>query len=273
MNRPLPDEYSFAKISDPDFNRKINLVELLMFPLSNRHPNHFEQIDWTLLDIWKNICNKYMIDNEYRYIYFDHAHSYDNQEPWEDEMDEVNRAFENALTWVEKAKEEMESLCSTLYSKIADRETYPKHYPRFKELPEKMQSRSIKSDAILLPEYTVSFQDILFTKIIEFFMPVVLTIKDTVFIIERGKLTGYSEGKECTKLVCKINSTTNIVHFYPIHDNEIFKYTKVYSNPVKSNELFDLDEFDENKHFQQNELGNMITINDTEIFQINTDKK
>ncbi|MBL0031047.1 MAG: hypothetical protein IPP27_02295 [Bacteroidetes bacterium] len=146
MNGPILDESSFANIDDPDFEEKIELVELLMFPLKSRHPLHFEKIDWTLLDIWKNVCRKHMIDHEYRYIYFDQNHSYDNQEPWEDELNEVNRAIKNTLTWIEIAKLEMDTLCSTLYSNIADRETYPKHYPRFKESIEKMQKRSKSSD-------------------------------------------------------------------------------------------------------------------------------
>ena len=267
MIRQIPDELSFAKIDDPDFEKKVGLVELLMFPLKRKHPNHFEKIDWTLLEIWKNICRNYMVDNEYRYIYFDYIHSYDNQEPWEDEMSEVKRATENTLSWIEKAKEEMISLCSTLYSNIADKETYPKHYPRFKESVEKMRIRSKSSDAILLPEYTVTIQDLLFTKLLEFFMPIILTTKDSVFIVERNKLTGFSEGKECSKLVCKINLTTNIVHFYPVHDNELFKYQKTYDNPVKSNSLFEIDEFDENVHFQEEKLENLITINGKELIK------
>lgn len=267
MNRPIPDEFSFATINDPDFEKKVELVELLMFPLKKGHPIHFEKIDWTLLDIWKNVCKKYMIDHEYRYIYFDHNHSYDNQEPWEDEMSEVIRAMENTLTWIENARQEMIALCSTLYSSIADRETYSKHYPRFKESSEKMQNRSKTSDAVLLPEYTVGIQNILFTRLLELFFPVILTYKDCVFIIERNKLTGFSEGKECSKLVCKINSTSNVVHFYPVHDNELFKYQKVYDNPVISNPLFEIDEFDENIQFQNDKLENTVIILDNEFIQ------
>lgn len=265
MSRQFPDEYSFANTDDPDFEEKIKLVELLMFPLKSKHPNHFEKIDFTLLQIWKNICQKYMIDHEDRYIYFDYEHSYSNQEPWEDELSEVRRAWENSLTWIENAKHDMKILCSTLYSEIADKEKYPKHYPRFKETEESMQIRSKSNDAILLSEYTVPLQDILFTKLVEYFMPVILSNKDTVFIIEREKLTGFSEGRECTKLVCKINSTSNIVHFYPVHDNELFKYEKTYENPTKSNPLYKLDEFDENTHLQEDTLENYIIIIDSEI--------
>lgn len=267
MKRPKPDEYSFAKIEDPDFDRKVELVELLMFPIAERHPIHFEKIDWTLFDIWKNVCKQYIIDHEYRYIYFDYYHSYENQEPWEDEINEVNRAIENARIWIEKAKEDMNNLCSTLYSTIAYRDTYPKHYPRFKESIEKMQMRSKSNDAILLPEYTVGLQNLLFTRLIELAFPVMLTNKDSVFIIERNKLTGFSEGRECSKLVCKINSTSKIVHFYPIHDNELFKYEKTYDNPVMTNPLFEIDEFDENKHLHKDELNNTVIIPDKEIIQ------
>lgn len=272
MNRPLPDEFAFAKISDAHFEKKVSLVELLMFPLKSRHPNHFERIDWTLFNIWKNICRDHMIDHEYRYIYFDHQHSYDNQEPWEDEIDEVNRAFDNANTWIIQAKQEMELLCNTLYAKIADRDTYPKHYPRFKETTDKMRKRSQASDAILLPEYTLQIQDIVFTRLVEQFMPVILQNKDSLFIIERDKLTGFSEGKDCSKLICKINATSNVVHFHPAHDAELFKYQKTYDNPVISDSRFEIDEFDSNVHFLKSKVDNTTRINDEELLKIEINK-
>ena len=133
MERPLPDKNSFANVDDEFYNEKVQLVELLLYPLQQRQPWHFEKIDWTLFDVWRRVCSKYMIDHEYRYIYFDHFHSFQNQEPWEDEIDEVRRARKNADTWIDHAKTHMNKLCSTLYSEIADREIYTKHYPRFKE--------------------------------------------------------------------------------------------------------------------------------------------
>ncbi|MCZ2476081.1 hypothetical protein G9H61_11525 [Aquirufa ecclesiirivi] len=259
MNRPIPDKLSFANISNPDFDKQVKLVELLMYPLTTRHPNHFGKIDWTLFDIWKNICSQHIIDNEYRYIYFDHPHSYDNQVPWEDEIEEVNRATENTLIWIEKAKIEMNSLCRVLYSKIADCKTYPKHYPRTNETQTKIKNRSISNDAILLKEYTIAAQDVLFIKIIEHFWSIILTNENTVFVVETNKLTGFSQGKECVKLVCKINLSSQSVHFYPVHEDEIFKYLKFYDNPVKSNLLFKINKFDKNTHFQQNQLENTIT--------------
>lgn len=103
-------------------------------------------------------------------------------------------------------------------------------------------------------------QNQLFIKIIEQFYPIIVTEKDSVFIIERGNLTGFSEGRDCTKLVCKVNKTTNIVHFYPVHDNELNKYEKVYQNPTESNPLLNLDEFDDNEHFKGSEINNYVEL-------------
>jgi len=265
MERPLPDENSFAKINDPDFVKKIQLVELLMFPLNKRQPIHFEQIDWSLFQIWKNVCKSHLIDNESRYIYKDYQHAYDNQEPWEDEMNEVNRAYGNSLRWIKTAKNEMYVLCNVLYSSIADKEKYFKHYSVNKETIEKMKIRSRSSDAILLHKYTIELQNILFTRLIELKFPVILNKKDSVFIIERNELTGFSEGKDCTKLVCKINITDSIVHMYPIHDNETYKYKKTYDNPVDSDPLFKLDELDENTYLFGAKMNNIVKFFDDEI--------
>ncbi|PKG42655.1 hypothetical protein [Psychroflexus sp. MES1-P1E] len=261
MKRILPDDNSLAHLKDEFFNEKIELVELLMYPLETRNPWHFEKIEWTLFDTWRKVCSNYMIDHEYRYIYFDYYHSYDNQEPWEDEISEVRRAKENALKWIDKAKNQMEELCGVLYSQIADRNLYPKHYPRFKETNERMRTRS-KKDAVLAHSYTVPNQTQLLVQVIEHFFPIIVTEKDSVFIIERGQLTGYSEAKDCSKLVCKINKTTNIVHFYPVHDDELFKYKKTYDNPAKSNDLLILDEFDDNEHLKGDTINNSVEILD-----------
>jgi len=203
-----------------------------------------------------------MIDNEYSYIYFDHFNAYENQEPWEDEIDEVRRARGNAEKWIEAAKQEMLSLCCPLYSNIADRETYPKHYPRFKESNESIKKRSQIMDAILLPEYTIDVQNFIFTKLLELRFPIILKNKDSVFIVERKKLTGFSEGNECTKLVCKINITSKLVHFYPVHENEFYKYEKVYPNPFVSDPLFELIEYEDNDYLKGDVLSNLVEISD-----------
>lgn len=260
MNRPVPDQTSFAHTEDQYFTEKAELVELLMYPLVKRSPVHFEKIDWTLFNIWIHVCYEFRIDHELRYVYFDHNHSYSNQEPWEDEIDEVRRARGNSEQWIEKARQKMFDICDPLFSVIASREDYPKHYPRFKESQENMKNRSKSDDAILLPEYTEELQDILFTKLIELKFPIILDNKDSVFVVDRKKLTGYSEGKECTKLLCKVNTTSKLVHFYPIHDNEQFKYLKEYANPMENNSLYEMDEFDENEHLRGEVLSNLITI-------------
>lgn len=262
MIRPNPDQYDFPQLNDDFFEEKVALVESLMFPLRENHANFFEEINWELFDIWKNICHKYMIDHEYRYIYFDYIHSYENQEPWEDEIEEVRRAKMNAESWVESAKTEMINLCTPLYSKIADREAYPKHYPRFNESNESMRKRSKSKDAVLLPEYTIAKQNFLFVKLLQLRFPIILTNRNLVFIIERNILTGYSEGKECSKLVCKIDTTSKLVHFYPIHNDEVFKYKKEYKNPVTINPLFYLEEFDDNDHIRADVLKNFVEIID-----------
>ncbi|MCG6189106.1 hypothetical protein [Maribellus maritimus] len=260
MTRPIPDENSLVQLDDIYYPEKIELVELLMFPITKKNQYRFSKINWALFHIWKNICNKYMIDHEYRYIYFDYFHSYESQEPWEDEIDEVKRARTNAETWIEKAKQEMLDFCAPLYSLIVDRNDYPKHYPRFGESKESIKNRSRNNDAILLPEYTNALQNFLFTKVVEYGFPIILTKINSVFIIERKKLTGYSEGFECTKLVCKINSTSKLVHLYPIHDNELYKYQKIYPNPILTNHIFGIDEDDENEHLKEKEIKNLIEI-------------
>ncbi|MBL0031046.1 MAG: hypothetical protein IPP27_02290 [Bacteroidetes bacterium] len=59
--------------------------------------------------------------------------------------------------------------------------------------------------------------------------------------------------------------TSKVVHFYPVHDNELFKYQKVYDNPVRSNPLFEIDEFNENSYFQKDKLENEVSIHDIEF--------
>lgn len=261
MNWPEPDKNSFAIPEDPFFIEKIELVEILMLPNQISNSSNSEGLDWILFDLWKSMCRKFMIDNEYQYIYFDYYHSYENQEPWEDRIEEVRRARKNAELWIESARKEFQEFCKPLFSIVADRKTYGKHYPRFKESEDSMRNRSNK-DAILLPEYSHELQSTLLTKLIEHFFPIILTNKDVVLIVEREKLTGFSEGKDSTRLVCKINSTTSLAHFYPFHDNEFYKYDKEYKDYLWYDSTLALVDTDEFPHLEKNKISNVLKIAD-----------
>jgi hypothetical protein len=213
------DEY-FVNFDDADFLKRKSIVEKLLPPVIKRTPNHFESISEYLFLLWKKIIVEIMIDDEWRYVYSTLEEAYSNQDPWEDDIYNIDRALTNSELWIVNAMDIFHERISPLYSAIANDSDYFKHYSNPRWTSDSMIQKSHNA-AILLPNIDINLQDAYFIIVLEVFWIGIIENENSKFILKTNELVGYSHGKECSCLLFKINKSAKLVHCYPINDNEL----------------------------------------------------
>ncbi len=214
-------------IEQSELVKRKSLIEILFLRLTRRNPNHFNNLEYNLLLLWEDIIKSFQIDHEYRYVFANMEAAIGSQEPWEDEISEIERAFENAQKWIKNANKVFNNKIKILYSHLNKKDEYSKNYPN----PNWSNSYIIKKSkqvALIDKNISMDLLDKIFCEIVQEFWAELISQKILKFIVKTKTDIGYSGGFACNHLLYKVDPASLSFHTYPINKNDISKSHNYY---------------------------------------------
>ena len=165
------------------------------------------------------------VDNEIQYLFFDLAEALDNKNPWEDDIELIERAIINSKNWLNEAKVAFHSTIKPCFYRMASSREYLKHFPNVNWTEVRIKSESFER-SILSKKITPELLDSMLVEYIQLDFQGIIQKAVTQFVVETNSDCGYSKGKTCRTLIFKIDYTGQLVHAYAIPDEGSYRDSK-----------------------------------------------
>lgn len=198
-----------------------DLRKLLRCPLSEECKTELEPISEKLYEEWGKICGKYedtMTDGLIRHV--SDPESLELSLTMETELGDLLEYRRRITEWIQNAREEFSLATIAFRAKVADRKTYPKHYPPQKYSKKQVCSLSQKkNESVLYTEINEEHLSQILPTIYEEFYERLLGKATIRIVVDCLCPVGCSNGQETHYLAFDLSG--KVVHAYPIQDNEI----------------------------------------------------